>query len=940
MSAISGEQATIPAPEGKDESKRTEPPTYAEREKKSILKTMLELSNFFDWSDVDTETVSVWKNLLRQWFKSPPTHLSEEEETSIRHMLYIIATSDLLPNSVDSALSVLRIVRQWPDDISEKIGDNGELSRIVLALASKRNVPLAAFSNLATSYKEVDGPGILETLRILQEHEMEGEAEALLGRQQAGRLLLSNDRRHVLRALKIVSYNISSVAELDLTNNMRNAPDKARRHLVEQALDREDWESSESSLEFVRWALSRKNRWQQIPTASAVLRACQAILRDQSIEQSNDALHFVYRLVDGIPSGEEQITRSFPERNDSEEVDDENHEMGDRRDGVPEGEETLEEDVVEIDGQEEAGSKGKEPSKVVEQDGKEADAGGEQAAGSEREDGGQPSQDVQGAGVDQVAPDVDTELEFAWERTSACSPEAWVLFDLDDDEDFTARPQKALTLEDIESILRRHRVRSGPPQKRGKALAEESLRDYVRDLNRLPKDIFPSQPEDTIEFLEGKYGASTINKMVTRIDTFMHCLENNEEDQIAYFGSTRMYRYALAVFHEQRLTENEKDTLRRNQPAVLAEREQKLYVSLEKLETAYADMLEKLRRMLQGRNADRWLLQEYVLIALYQEQPPMRSREFQMLKYNPEEVTKDTNYVCDDRLVIRKDKVSDAKGQYIYDLKAAPELRQAIKLLISLHQEAGKERGFLFQRRDGEGLSREGFRKATYRAFTNLVGKGLGCRILRKIVQSGLTERGDMRWPEQRREFHQKSRHSASVAERHYIVRVSTPAEEAGTAKLTEAPKRKERNDDRSDGGAKKQRTGGSGKPKVRETTPILISDSDDSSRDASPTPSTASRRDRPRRRAPSPGLPAEWESADEYGSGNVVKRENRKRAVWDEDCVEWFNSNREQYMTPHGASMRHDWQRMAQDMNAELGTCFDAKKLSNRYENLKKLAA
>ncbi len=159
--------------------------------------------------------------------------------------------------------------------------------------------------------------------------------------------------------------------------------------------------------------------------------------------------------------------------------------------------------------------------------------------------------------------------------------------------------------------------------------------------------------------------------------------------------------------------------------------------------------------------------------------------------------------------------------------------------------------------------------------------------MLRKIIQTGKTDRGELRWPGDRKEFHQASRHSAAVADAHYVIPQAVPKrarlDDAGTA-LTQAPTTTSTN--------------------VPTPTPEVIEIADEDERSIGSTETNSGRK--------------------------------RRRMAWTTDCFTWFAEHLSDpiYLGRNGF---HDWERMAVDMNLECGSVMSGQNLKDRWKNQRK---
>lgn len=462
-------------------------------------------------------------------------------------------------------------------------------------------------------------------------------------------------------------------------------------------------------------------------------------------------------------------------------------------------------------------------------------------------------------------------------------------------------PSRHICENDITRILGRYRITSGKKGLIGNALDPTSFMQYTNSLNRLPVAIFPHKAEEVLLWLtEHAKKPSSLHTRVNHICKFMECMRANESDNQGLaeekrrereelFGGDETFAISYEIYRQDCLARNEqkKQDQLATPGAHLSERDAELWEHEDKLRAAYGKRVietERTKNLCRDKiefNAitreDISALQEQAILEVYMEQPPLRSMEFQTMEYDPLQIEKDTNYVDGDEMVINRDKTSFKYGTY--RMTMTPRLKDTVHLLIQCRKARGFERGRLFQRHDEIPYTRSGFTQATYQAFSRLIGKRLGCRMLRKIVQTGKTQRGELQWPSQRRAFHEASRHSAAVAEAHYVIEPSGSGSKAALCDEKAAPE---------------------AQPEAQL---------EDEGQDADAASTTTSERNETRK---------------------------RRRTPWGKDVEEWFSQHCSDRAFLVGDGHR-DWALMARRMNAACDSQMEGIQLKNRYCNLEK---
>ncbi len=352
-------------------------------------------------------------------------------------------------------------------------------------------------------------------------------------------------------------------------------------------------------------------------------------------------------------------------------------------------------------------------------------------------------------------------------------------------------PIRAVTSGDVSRILSRYRISSGKRALIGKPLDPTSFKQYTGFLSRLSSEIFPHKPEEVLLWLtQHNENARTLQTRVSQVCKFMESMRRQEGDSVdierekskdrhELFGGEEAFSIAYEIYRQDCLAKTEQQ--KRDAATAtgqLSTRDEALWEHETTLRRAYearvkvADKLkQQCRKNIQLQQVTREnisALQEQAILEIYMEHPPLRSLEFQLMQYDPPSIDDDTNYVEGNHMIINRDKTSFQYGTYRMPMTAL--LQNTVELLINCRKARGFTSGRLFQRHDEAPYTRSGFTEATYQAFAKLIGKKLGCRMLRKIVQTGKTARGELQWPSQRRAFHQASRHSAAVAEAHYVI--------------------------------------------------------------------------------------------------------------------------------------------------------------------------
>jgi len=859
-------------------------------ERRLMSKAFSQLEVSCKWSGIEPNTWQPWFTHIHRWFNSSTGDLTEEDGTTVRNILHTIATEDDLgsllerPCPFTTILCVLRVAGLCPLDVSHVLVEQlpAIVRTIITRFASLTETPLSAYRWVLEVCDHPSAEGVLSVARSLREKGLPNEARELVSEVILPPEVCDESKDRILAVLDLLEYDYAKAVAADVFNQMRNASADARRMLIQQVLPGLEHATAIGFIQFLLADAEEK----EVCEMGTITRAC-AVLAGSEALKSEEVNALMGYLVTLVPSATVDAAKR-----------------------------------VEACGSEEA--------ETIRTDGGRDAAGGAPGGGDVElvgviDDGAGLGP---GVGEDMLEPDARVTEE---EGDSAVLEG---FFEDDDDEDLeSAVPTKHVDPQFMSHILRLHRQEKG--KKAGQPLLPDTITDYVQILKPIPTDIFPCDPDQTLDHLEKKYATSTVNKTLTYIGTFMKCFERlGDVEKQQYFGSLKRFRYARAAFHDMRAQYNERENNRRGKgDPKYTESEEAKRVDLEVLEKAYAEkVISGLRRMVEGtEQVERWYLQRCILIALYQERPPTRSLEYALLKYlgaNREGVSHDTNYVSGDRLVIQRDKVSGSKGTFIYDMTGI--LQQGMKLLIAEHTKASGDEigGFVFQKRNGKGMTRSGFKKATYSAFGWLVGEQLGCRILRKIVQSGLTERGELMWPQQRDEFWRLSRHSGSTAANHYIIRVSTPQEEAGTLS-GEGPT-----------GMVRQSTK---RRRKAESDAELESDPESlesSSSERSELRSTAARvqrspQKRPKVREQPIGMRASGEDMEQWGGDGSA---DSGRADWsDERMVDWFKKHLGEDTMVRGGETVQSWKKMANRMNEKFGTALTSKQLKQYHDNCRR---
>jgi len=874
-------------------------------ERQFLREALFQLRNSFEWSDLDQDLWQTWSTSILQWFKSPRINLDANELRTFRNIVHAIATESSLssllkaPGPVLTIVCLLRVVGYFSQDVREIRVEELPSAVIsgVMSLAALPDTELRTYERMiGTSWK----PTFVEVLTMART--LRGAGNPQLASRLVRELLVDpyHEEPRVQEALSIgielLDYDPEAFPADVLTSLLDGSP-SVQRKLVQRVFASKD---VHTAITFTRWLLSgEKNRTCSL---EMVGKACALIAGSEGTADA-EAIGLVARLI-GTSEGAEGVVV-------------EGHVGGSRLEAQLGASEVVEVVMSAGEAVQHDDTAQADPlptgSKIHQEE-------------SNKTDGGSGEQTAVVMFESECMADDDTEIQGFF-------------ISEEEEEDETVQPAEKLTKPFIRTVLERRVIPSG--SRRGQRLGEVSLTTYTNNLSQIPTDFFPFDPDSTLDWLEATKVPSSAGKFINQIDVFLQCFTDLAEQE-KYFGSVKQFLYAKSVFRDQKRCVNEQEMRSRpDQQAMWRAKDEAMKVPLETLEINYEEKVKSaVRKMVGGEiPVDRFRLQDYFIIELYQERPPTRSKEWWLLQYNPEIITDETNYVSGDRLIIQTDKVSDSMGTYVYELTDV--MKDTLRLLIQEHQRAGIESGSVFQKKDGSAMSRSGFRKATYRAFAWLVGKGLGCRILRKIVLSGKTERGELRWPEQRREFLRQSRVSGDTAERHYIIRVSTPQEESGKGKgkarldgsgaevAKGIPEDREQEEDREPisklGSSKstmggKRRTGG-------ETAKRPQPDSEDDEVGSVASSSSSSGTNRSSKKARVAG---KRDELDEWGSPGST------RADWsDERLQKWYRKHLNSYTRVRGGKEIFDWTKMASKMNEKFGTAYQGRQLKQYKENL-----
>jgi hypothetical protein len=844
-------------------------------ERQFLREGLFQLRNSFEWSDLDQDVWQPWSASILQWFKSPKSGLDTKELRIFRDILHAIATEPSLsgllkaPCPVLTIVCLLRVTGYFSLDVRDLRVEELPFSITsgVVSLAGLPDTALDAYERMIeTSWTPVFDR-VLAVARTLQGAGRPELAAALVRELVVDPYFREPRVQEALTiGVELLEYDAEAFPK-GIRDGLQNAAPSVQRKLVQRVFASKD---IDTAMSFTRWLLSAGKSRCGMETVG---RVCVLVAGSEGVADE-EAVGLVARLIEVAEEAEKSPKEG--------------------REGVSDAVDVGTDGEVEV----------VVPEVVISP---EAAAQPDNQAHEEVICGG-GEQPVVGTFESECMADNDTEIQgfFASEE---------------EEEHTSVIPAERLTSSVIRNALQRHVSRSG--SNRGQSLSEESLTSYTNNLSSIPTDFFPFDPDSTLDWLEARKVPSSAGKFVRQIDVFVHCFSDPVE-QGKYFGSVRQFEYAKSVFHEKQRCVNEEESRRRpNQQAMWSAKDEAMRVSLETLENNYEEKVKSaVMKMVSGEvPVDRWKLQDYFNIELYQERPPTRSKEYWLLQYNPDVITDETNYVSGDRLIIQTDKVSGSMGTYVYELTDI--MKDTLRLLIREHQRAGIESGTVFQKRDGSAMSRSGFRKATYKAFAWLVGKGLGCRILRKIVLSGKTERGELQWPEQRREFLRLSRVSSDTAERHYIIRVSTPQEEKGKAADNRSGpdvlKTVPRNNRQASGSGRDMKQAGGASAKRQQPD----SDDDDVESVASGSSSESSRSRKKAR------VVEGSDELDEWGSPGS------SRADWsDERLQKWFRKHLGHYTRVRGGKDVYDWVKMAGKMNEKFGTAYQGRQLKQYREN------
>lgn len=526
--------------------------------------------------------------------------------------------------------------------------------------------------------------------------------------------------------------------------------------------------------------------------------------------------------------------------------------------------------------------------------------------------------------------------------------------------------RKTIAEADIRRILGRHRITIAKTGQFGEPLAESTLKKYtgiLRSIAQRAGKMFPHNAAMVIDLVKTtmlrsfkddsrKPDEDTVRTRISNIDTFMKCLAASEDDDDSLaeekarerrelFGSEEGYDGAYHLYHQEHLRLQALQHLKEAGPAELTAAEKELWVDLGHLEKKYearvaevevlmAEMEDLETRGLAVADEKRFALQDFVNASLYIERPPVRSEEYWSLRYSPVRLTPQTNYVGGACLIIQKDKTSNTRGTVRYEMKGV--LLRAMSLLIRCHISAGVANGHVFQTRKGDAYTLSGFNMKTYAVFSDLVGKRLGCRILRKIFATGMTARGELTWPEQRKKFHDAMRHSGAVADRYYIIRLDNAPTDAPPIPCPEDAVI----DVASDEDVAMDRLGTPDDTEMRQGLDLTEGSSEATSNATTPEGKDGNRKRRRRAEVGSgTRLTVFSEGEDEDAVVGVVKKKKRVVARrWTGEQVEWIQKNKSRYVFTRGGKEEHNWAAMAEEMSRVFSEEITSKQIGDRVKN------
>ena len=158
----------------------------------------------------------------------------------------------------------------------------------------------------------------------------------------------------------------------------------------------------------------------------------------------------------------------------------------------------------------------------------------------------------------------------------------------------------------------------------------------------------------------------------------------------------------------------------------------------------YENVLKSVRKTVDKNLDNKFLLQDYVLLLLYEGKyiPPLRNNYATLIITEPrDDLLSSENYLITDNgkneILINNDKVNKKMGSKTYKINKSSVLNKYLNKLINIRLEEGKD--YLLENTDDNRLSTNGLTKLLQKIFLNYFDKKLSSSDLRHIYISNLS---------------------------------------------------------------------------------------------------------------------------------------------------------------------------------------------------------